>query len=126
MNTQAYDFHRERFMQIKEENKKVNEEVDLALKNLNIDLNNEVVETNENTTSNKIDIVKDKYLEEEGEEPNANDNLSEEKIEELYKKYKNNHKNIQKVNNQYINPVTANYNFKKNKNVRSTISTKKK
>ena len=126
MKTQAFDFHRERLMQIKEQNKMVNEEVDKALKNLNIDLKDEILETNENQVEKKKQ--KENDLDSNEEETITNNDLSDDKIEELYKKYKQSYKKKQNmnVNNQYINPPTGNYNFKRNKSVKPTVSNKYK
>ena len=125
MKTQAFDFHRERLMQIKEQNKMVNEEVDKALKNLNIDLKDEILETNENQVEKKKQNENDF---ESNDETITNNDLSDDKIEELYKKYKQSYKKKQNmnVNNQYINPPTGNYNFKRNKSVKPTVSNKYK
>jgi hypothetical protein len=125
MKTQSFDFHRERLMQIKEQNKMVNEEVDKALKNLNIDLKDEILETNENQVEKKKQNENDF---ESNDETITNNDLSDDKIEELYKKYKQSYKKKQNmnVNNQYINPPTGNYNFKRNKSVKPTVSNKYK
>ena len=116
MKSQAFNFHRERYLQIKEENLKANEEVDLALKRMNIDLKQEVVDTDEN-----INDKKEKPLDISEISKMSND-LSEDKIEELYKKYKNHDKKENFSSKKTIN--YSNPNYKKAKNIKSTVTSK--
>jgi hypothetical protein len=124
MKSQAFSFNRERMLQIQEDNKKTNDEIDNALKQLNIDLDQDLVRTEHNQDTKR---VKEEISVSQSEDSDFFNDLTDNQIEELYNKYKEKpKKRQQRLNYQYINPPTSNYKFSKQKIAKSTVSSQQK